>query len=99
MRHGHNIITENLRAFAGGALGSFAVCFKPILLDATGTASLGIIGTIAIYALKIFVTAILSAVGGLATAWGADVYKDIKARIKGKKGSSDENRDSEDKAA
>jgi hypothetical protein len=97
MRHGHNIITDNLQAFCGGALGLFAICFKPILLDATGTASMGVLALIGIYALKIFVTAIISAVGGLATAWGADVYKDIKNR--GKKNGDPPSEKSKDKAA
>lgn len=76
----------------------FAVCFKPVLLDATGTANMGLLALIGIYAIKLLVTAIMSAVGGLGTAWGADVYKKLKEK-RGKGNSGNGSQSQNDKAA
>lgn len=74
MGHGRNIISEHLSAFAGGAMGIGAIFFKPILLDATRTAS-GFWAIAGFYAVKFFIFSVTTLLGGMLTAWGTDLYK------------------------
>lgn len=101
MGHGRNIISEHLSAFCGGAFGSGAVFFKPLLLDATGAANFGLWQMIGFYAVKIFIFSLTTVLGGLLTAWGADVYKNWKEYRHKKKSKEpfSKNGQSKDKAA
>lgn len=100
MRHGGNLISENLQAFCGGAIGGIALCFKPLFLDATTTTGLGVLTFIGVWALKLLAASVMSCASGLATAYGADIYKSIKERWRkrGDKTSPKDNH-SKDKAA
>lgn len=104
MGNGRNIITEHLSAFCGGAFGSAAVFFKPILLDATRSATFGFWQVVGFYAMKLLIFSVTTALGGLLTAWGADLYKNrhdylkFLYRPKGKK-SLPEDEKKKDKAA
>lgn len=85
MGNGRNIITEHLSAFCGGAFGIGAVFFKPIFLDATRAASMGLWEIVGFYAGKALIFSLTTVMGGLLTAWGTDLYKNYKEYRKGKK--------------
>lgn len=91
----HGFIFDNIKAFAGGCIGSAAVFFKPIMLTGNNWVTQGVLLTLAIFVLKLIGLSVISLCTGAATAWGADLYKNLKAynRFKNKNKKDDRPKD------